>query len=352
MPPLVKRGALAWENAQRASKSGVGTFDSRLNIHAVDTGAANVYLKVVGLFLHNCKMNQTPLESIEQMDCALAKELGDRCFLMEQPLNRGMHLFFGLLHLAPEYSGHLPRSYRALKTWKHIYPSTEGGPLPPEIVYAVIWLCFKWGAVAEGMWIWLSMDGYLRQQDCRIIRGEDIADDKSGIAITLAPRSRGERVKTGSNQGFEIDCPVLVWAFRMFVSGLAPGCKVFTIDTPQVARVWSRALRELGVPFRSLHALRHTMPSEDCASGRRSLERIRRRGRWAQMKSVQRYAKSHALRIIKSQCPGSSLSLGEEIRSKKASNLSQAIASGPGATSLLGGSVLKGLKLARKAALV
>jgi len=43
------------------------------------------------------------------------------------------------------------------------------------------------------------------------------------------------------------------------------------------------------------HSLRHSGPARDVLNNTRSLEEIRRRGRWASLKSVQRYTKSHLL---------------------------------------------------------
>ena len=43
------------------------------------------------------------------------------------------------------------------------------------------------------------------------------------------------------------------------------------------------------------HRLRHSGPSHDVLHGRRTLEEIRRRGRWVSQKSVQRYTKTHVL---------------------------------------------------------
>ena len=41
-----------------------------------------------------------------------------------------------------------------------------------------------------------------------------------------------------------------------------------------------------------LHRLRHTGPANDTLRGTKSLEQIRRRGRWASLKSVERYSKT------------------------------------------------------------
>ena len=44
-----------------------------------------------------------------------------------------------------------------------------------------------------------------------------------------------------------------------------------------------------------LHGLRHARPLGEAFAGSRTLEQIRRRGRWSSLKSGQRYTKAHAL---------------------------------------------------------
>jgi hypothetical protein len=60
-------------------------------------------------------------------------------------------------------------------------------------------------------------------------------------------------------------------------------------------RLWWRALGGLGLLHMGPpHSLRHSRPSADALAGL-DLEQIRRKGRWASPKSVQRYTKGHLL---------------------------------------------------------
>ena len=65
------------------------------------------------------------------------------------------------------------------------------------------------------------------------------------------------------------------------------------------------------------------------ASGAMGLERIRRRGRWSQMKSVQRYSKSHRIREARAACPPASLALGLQIMKSPAGKMSEAMRASP-----------------------
>ena len=109
--PLSKRGPRAWINAK------LQPGQDRLLAHAVDTDTARPYLSEVEIFLDNMRLNNTDIEQDDAFDAALCRELSDMCFAHDQALYRGQRLFYGCLHLMPELSGKLPRSYRALKTW-------------------------------------------------------------------------------------------------------------------------------------------------------------------------------------------------------------------------------------------
>ena len=83
-----------------------------------------------------------------------------------------------------------------------------------------------------------------------------------------------------------------------------PDQKVFGVSQDRFRQLWHAALQRLGLSWIGPpHMLRHGGPSFDSYTNRRSLEDIRRRGRWSQIKSVQRYAKAHALTLHYSRLP-------------------------------------------------
>ena len=59
-----------------------------------------------------------------------------------------------------------------------------------------------------------------------------------------------------------------------------------------MVRAVKKACDLLGIECPVLHKLRHTGPANDTLRGTKSLEQIRRRGRWATLKSVERYSKT------------------------------------------------------------
>ena len=107
---------------------------------------------------------------------------------------------------------------------------------------------------------------------------------------------RGEKAKTGPNQGVIIDSPTLRDDLRKWVAKLRPNDLVFPLPAYKFRETWKavkakEGLEWLGPP----HHLRHAGASRDAESNKRSLELIRRRGRWKSSESVQRYTKSWLL---------------------------------------------------------
>ena len=78
----------------------------------------------------------------------------------------------------------------------------EGGPLAKESVACVALRLFERGFLHEGIIVLLSYDCFLREQDWESLRRDDVAsDDTLQTALLFGVRERGERSKTGSNQG-------------------------------------------------------------------------------------------------------------------------------------------------------
>ena len=232
---------------------------------------------------------------------AMARELERRCFKLGLPLGRGQKLFHGWVHIFPEFKGRMPTALRALHTWEDLGASSEGGPACRESIHVMAEEMIKRGYVDSALAAETALDGYMREQDWGQLRAEDVKVDwhKDGTcstALLFGRRHRGESVKTGQEQGVKLESPLLCRLLAERAASLQPSDKVFEVTPETFRRHWREVAEALGMSwFPPPHCLRHTGPSEDAFSGRRTLEDIRRRGRWSQIKSVQRYAKPHAL---------------------------------------------------------
>jgi len=115
------------------------------------------------------------------------------------------------------------------------------------------------------------------------------------VCLFFGVSNRGESSITSihhSNQSVILERP---WVARLFLE-LArkrpPNAPIFSVSRETVARNVKRACDLLGIECPVLHKLRHTGPANDTLRGTRSLEQVRRRGRWASLKSVERYSKT------------------------------------------------------------
>ncbi len=170
------------------------------------------------------------------------------------------------------------------------------------------------GALHAAIAVWLSEDCYLREQDwLQLVKGDVFWDRDNGCALALGVRERGERSKTGSNQGVLVDRVYVSDMLRALADTLQDGEPFFPISAIEYRRSWWSAVQDIncqkicGPP----HSLRHSGPAADAASHRRTLEEIRRRGRWVAISSVQRYSKDWLIPRHMSFLPPPAVAVGE-----------------------------------------
>ena len=306
--PSEKRGALAWERAERGHRP---EHDQvlRLLVHGVNDKTNSEYIKEVRIFLEKVLHERIPFNTTAMKDWALAREVDNMCYSRQEPFGKANKLIHGFLHCFPEHRGEqLPTALRALRCWERHGVSREGGPASREAIY-----CIAADLVAHSRWceaiaVLVSLDGYLREQDWAGLRGEDIyvADHKAGtdVALMFGRAHRGESVKTGRDQGVALEDELMIAIFAAIRRSVRDNDKIFTFSQDAFRAAWWASLKRLNLEWIGPpHCLRHSGPSFDATRGRRSLEDIRRRGRWSQIKSCQRYAKPHALTMHYSRLP-------------------------------------------------
>ena len=114
------------------------------------------------------------------------------------------------------------------------------------------------------------------------------------MALTLGRRDRGEKVKTGANQGVVLSWQVSAAVVRALRRSCGPKDLIFPITQDKYRKEWRLAAEELGLKVGPPHAIRHTGAATFVAAGG-DLEAARRRGRWQTTTALQRYAKTHVL---------------------------------------------------------
>ena len=346
--PLVKRGALAWENARSSPVLGLeegGT--TRLLAHAVADSSAREYLKPVRAFLEFAQESQLSLGSLPQIDKALAKRLDELCYVQNRGVSEGSKLVSGWLSVYPEHKGHLPLTMRSILSWMRLQTGEEGGPLPDFTIAAMGLQLIENGEIDAAIAAWLQEDTYGREQDWEGLCSEDILVDErtQRCALLLGNTARGETVKTGGNQGVTVDAPWLA-AIMMQIKRRLPGPQpVFPMSQSCFRRKWWQAGRDLHIEeiLKPPHALRHSRPSRDVLLASRTLEEIRRRGRWVSLKSVQRYTKTFMLVKEMGRTPEGIRARGQAFLAAPEATLLSAVQSSPGASSFIGQCILEAL---------
>lgn len=343
--PLLKTGARAWVNARTIPETGrVGGGINRLQLHAVSDGTNVAYIAEVKRFLKMLRKLEVRPSTMSEWDLYMADELSRRCYTRDCSLSSSQYLFHGFCHPFPEHKHRLPESARALKGWERQVGSRLGGPMTWGVVLLIIQHMFLEGQVWAGLWVWLQHDVYGGEQDMEILHEPDIYHaPPSECALQFGPRERGESVKTGSDQGCEVDDPLLsriLYAVKRKI--LSAGAPLFPHTQAFVRKIWAQTQETLQLDrVHPLHSLRHTKPSADARSKRRTLEEIRRRGRWNQLKSVQRYSRGHAVTMHLAALPGPARLSAEAAVAQYPRCLAVALRNGPAAKTPLAKIILE-----------
>ena len=198
--------------------------------------------------------------------------------------------------------------------------------MPFEAVGIVLYDLCQNGELYEGAAVLLQLDGWLREQDWGLLRMVDVAEGPSGeVGLTLGRRERGEKVKTGANQGVVVSWNVTKALLKALREGLPPLDLLFPISQDQYRRAWRRSFDRTGLAdFGPPHSLRHAGAAAFVAAGG-SLETARRKGRWQTTSALQRYTKVHVLIEQRSKLDEQQLEIGRAFWRRPGHHLIKAI---------------------------
>ena len=314
-----RRGPFAWQVVRNQHSCSPGDWD-RLLVHSVaDETALRSYLPAVRDFVAWAEEYSPVIASWSDLDRVITLYLTACCYLRDMHPLQGALLMNGLAYLMPELSRSLPRAWRASKAWSDLSVVREGGPMSLQALACMeAWLTAQTTPAAKvsADMIFPAVDGYLREQDLLGLRARDVCVVDDQVVLMLGRSDRGDRSKTGRDQGVSLDDPYSRGVFLRRLQGLGPDAHVFPITAAQYRLWWGKAGRAvLGgkahVP--SPHSARHTGASRDLAEGYRTFSQVQRRGRWKVPGSVQRYAKTHVWRAIECDLPHDVRTRGNDI---------------------------------------
>ena len=156
---------------------------------------------------------------------------------------------------------------------------------------------FEQSRFLEGPWIWMQYDCYGREQNSDLLLGRDISVDRLGggkAVLQVGDRQRGQCVKSGSDQTVQLDYPIFSSIVAAISRERSPNQSFFIFRQERIRNIRNEELAAMGVAtVGPLRSSRHSKPSRDVGEKERTLDEVRRRGRWSQKKNVQRSSRTH-----------------------------------------------------------
>jgi hypothetical protein len=157
-------------------------------------------------------------------------------------------------------------------------------------------------------------DCYLRPYELLGLRARDVIAPSEVLAhwcIRVCPREELRPSKTGIFDDTVIldskHRPAALFMLLLLLRSkvFEPGDLLFEFSHESLLKLFQKALEWLSLPgwgF-SLYSCRHGGPSEDVCGNFRSLEVVKRRGRWASESSLRRYEQRGRLHVVYSHVP-------------------------------------------------
>lgn len=221
-----------------------------------------------------------------------------RALCYEQRIGHGQaaKLIAGFKHVYPELSDlGFPLAHKASKSFELNRPGGEGEGAPWEAIMVMAeFLAEEWYP-GEALCLLLATDTALREMDWEQLLREDVHDDGERMALELGKLERGETSKTGPKQGVVVGRDWIRLMMLVWIRDIKPSDRVFPFTQQHMRNLWNWAKRVLHLDLGPLHTVRHTEPAASVEERRRSLEELRRLGRWASLRSVERYSKHYLL---------------------------------------------------------
>ena len=315
-PPLRNRGAAAWarDDAQPLFLSvrhpDVLPVVSRAMVHAVTDDTNAEYNRVVQAALQCIALGVQERrwarpQNLQDLDAILTAIVDDLIYQQRKSPAFGSKLHAAWSHMFPNQMSSLHAFSRSCVGWQRMLPGIEGFGMCEERC-AAIGRALLEGPSAKfrqsAVWWFLQEDTFGREQDMEMLRNSPtdwcVYERPGGepqVCLFFGVASRGESVKTSGtlpNQGVVVEKPWVARLFLELVKTRPPGEPIFTVSRSTVFKCVKVVCDKMGIPAPVLHKLRHTGPANAVLKNTKSLETVRRRGRWASLKSVERYSKT------------------------------------------------------------
>ncbi len=272
--------------------------------------------KYYSSILRDFQAHAAPLGSMntdDELDAHLT-EYCDYLFFEGYPGSMGTKLWAAVMDEMPRFSrfgsDRLPRFGRTLQAWGRLAPGQTRDPLPRLHMLAVVFTLVRWRLPHMALWVLLTFVGYFRPSETMLIRVKDIIAPTISVShysVQLHSLEAGRPSKVGVfNDGVSLDAPAPVWLGRTLQGlglHLLPHDRLFQFEYSELKSKFEEACLRIGIQDPCMYRLRHGGASHDRATNSRTLDAIKKRGRWACDASLRRYEKAVRLQEVEAQVP-------------------------------------------------
>ena len=274
------------------------------------------YSEAVDRFQTYCLRRSLVLDCMDSVDLHMATFFAD---LMDEGFsyNDASYTLFGYIVLEANVSAPekllLPRARGALKGWNARFPQSSRTGADPLIWFLIGEEMTKISVPLTAALI-IQLDTYARPSEVLRVRKRDVVRPVTKQCkfwgIIFGNSSFGERTKTGTQDDTVLLDSLTPDAARVLSlvykacrrpdDLLFPSC---SLDFYEKSMAQAKNAVGLGPFSLTPHSVRHSGPSMDFLNKARLPEEIMARGRWASIKSIQRYRKPGQLLAKMSKIP-------------------------------------------------
>ena len=278
---------------------------STLEMRSVSAKTREKYRQSVREFLTWSGLSEADLKGDDNVDQQLVAYMNFR-FAQGHKAWVGEKLLSALMFFSPKYGRHgswrIPRALRCAKGWQKASPSRSRRPLVYAIWTAIAAEMCRLGSMLSAVLTLVMVDCYLRPGEMLGLTPasflEPSAHAVQNWVILLFPQEKVARSKVGdSDDTIPLDSARSLWMAPVFAAlcrHRPASSRLLNMSYLQYLTLFRTAVGNLGldvVPYQG----RHSGASLDRGEGRRSLEAVQKRGRWASQRSVRRYEKAGLL---------------------------------------------------------
>ena len=278
-------------------------------------GARRAYSEGNEKFLTFARRAGLPLDTAAEIDESLERFM-EQMFLDGAPQSAARSALYGYAWRHPEMPHKDRRFYvrsrAALAGWRNLEPGGTRDPTPKELAWWIADDLLQRGLVLVSFLVVLCFDCYLRPGVGCTLRRSNVMPPASEVnecydrwCLRLSPPESGKPSKTGAYDdsivvGELSDRRWIAEALAIVYPHIAGDHFLFPFGIKHFEKYFKDSADALGIGHlrQTPHCLRHGGPSTDVYNKALSLEEVRRRGKWADHRSVSRYEKHARLHAV------------------------------------------------------